>query len=74
ILEGETGHSFKFGDWTALTQRLMQLSQEADKLISMGCRAKELVQEYSPEKAAIGIESAVATLGRKFDDKQGNAK
>ncbi|MCA9029503.1 MAG: glycosyltransferase family 4 protein [Planctomycetaceae bacterium] len=74
ILEGETGHSFKFGDWTALTQRLMQLSQEADKLISMGCRAKGLVQEYSPENAAIGIESAVAALGRQSDDKQGNAK
>ncbi|MCA9179796.1 MAG: glycosyltransferase family 4 protein, partial [Planctomycetales bacterium] len=59
IEEGVTGASFTFGDRQALADLLLIFSRQPAQLREMGERAFQRTQDYSPLKAAEGIEVAV---------------
>lgn len=62
---GRTGETFHFGDWQQLSNLLLTLSQQPEKLRKMGQQAQTRIQHYSPLEAAKGIEAAVASLERR---------
>lgn len=62
IHEGQTGHSFAFGEWNQLANRLSEVAQSG-MAEQMGEQARQRVAQYSPLAAAHGILAAVSSVG-----------
>jgi glycosyltransferase involved in cell wall biosynthesis len=54
-----TGYIFPFGDIEALAQRLVWIASDNENRLMMGANAKQLIQEYSVEKAVEGTLQAI---------------
>lgn len=64
VEDGLTGDSFSFGDWHQLAELLLRYSGQPEKLRLMGQEASRRIQDYSPHRAATGIEQAITALIR----------
>lgn len=65
IEEGQTGWVFPFGNWQALSNRLLAIANAPCVLTEMSGRCVEKITGYAPEVAAAGIADAVITVGRE---------
>ena len=66
VLEGETGLSFRFGDWEELGGQMRRLAGDPAQAKAMGAAARQRVhRDYSVERAAAGVlQGAEAARGR----------
>lgn len=56
VQDGETGHTFPFGDVEALSETMAEAAERPDHIREMGARARERVlSDYTIERAADGI-------------------
>lgn len=55
IREGETGATFRFGDWGELSKKLVEFSLNPQRVREMGAAARVAIEAYSPRHAADGI-------------------
>ena len=67
IKPGETGAAFPYGDRGELARMLEEHAQDRARLQSMGARARQHVENYSPEVAAQGILSAARQMTDRAD-------
>ncbi len=65
IKEGETGWSFPFGDWQALSERIRSLALDPSQLPRMSMLCKTRIAAYSPAAAACGIEAGIKHVHEK---------
>ena len=54
-----TGWVFPFGDWECLSELLINVSSKADQLPTMAVACRRLIEAYSPQTAAEGINETV---------------
>jgi glycosyltransferase involved in cell wall biosynthesis len=59
IKESETGWVFPFGNWQLLAERLLELCERPEEVLSMRSACQEMVSRYSPRVAAEGLSAAV---------------
>ena len=59
VLPGQTGWRFEFGDWHALTQKIIIAGSDSEALKSMGLNCRRHIAQFSPEVAAKGVTDAV---------------
>lgn len=65
IKSGETGERFRFGEVDDLSELMLSMAEDRDRLISMGESARTLVLEnYTLEKAVSGTMNAVEAVLR----------
>ncbi len=62
IIEGETGASFPFGDWSALTIAMSRWAREPARVREMGQAVRKHIDNYSPDVAVQGIERAIHSV------------
>ncbi len=74
IEEGQTGWVFPFGDWRALSNRLLAIANAPSVLTEMSGRCVEKIAGYAPEVAAAGIAKAVMSVGERARGKGQRAK
>ncbi|MFC1605462.1 glycosyltransferase family 4 protein [Pseudomonadota bacterium] len=61
VIPDVTGQVFPFGEWQQLTDLMVALSGDQEKLCRLGTHAKVRISAYSPEAAARGIADAAET-------------
>jgi glycosyltransferase involved in cell wall biosynthesis len=62
VLSGKTGFAFSFGDWTRLSELMIDSGRDRAMLSRLGEDARRRIQSYSPSTAARGISRAVKTV------------
>ena len=64
VKDGINGYIFKAGNKANLQEKLQHIYQQRDIISAMGNASKEIIENYSMDIAAIGIETSVMNFGR----------